>query len=100
MAVPVINISSLKEHQVYISAIVIYISKRLSEVINQTGPDGKDPQMVNLYNAARVIKVFAFHRSYRSLWRYSHILKPIRRMMKGIFYPVFDSQQEYISGYA
>ena len=28
---------------------------------NQTG--GKDPQMVNLYNAARVMKVFAFHKS-------------------------------------
>lgn len=69
------------------------ISKRLSEIINQTGPDGKNPEMINLHNAARVIKVLAFHRStdfYGDI-PYSEANKAHD---EGVFYPVFDTQQD------
>jgi hypothetical protein len=68
------------------------ISKNFSEVIKQTGPDGKDPQMVNLYNATRVMKVFAFHRS-TDLYGDIPYSEANKAYDERIFYPVYDTQR-------
>jgi hypothetical protein len=81
----------------YYEACYIDISKRLSEVIRQTGPDGKDPQMINLYNAARVMKVFAFHIATDAYGDIPYF-EANKAHDEGIFYPVFDPQQDIYMG--
>ena len=69
------------------------ILKNYVEVIKQTGPDGKDPQLVNLYNAARVMKVFVYHRC-TDLYGDIPYFEANKAYDEGIFFPAYDTQQD------
>ncbi|CAN5535995.1 SusD/RagB family nutrient-binding outer membrane lipoprotein [soil metagenome] len=67
--------------------------KNLSEVIIQTGPDGYDEgNKQNLRNAARILRVFNFHRltDWYGNIPYSDALQG----MEGNFFPEYDHQSE------
>jgi len=63
------------------------------EVIKQTDPDGKDPQLVNLYNAARVMRIFVYHRC-TDLYGDIPYFEANKAYDEGIFYPVYDTQRD------
>ena len=77
----------------YYRECYLLISKRLTEVIRQTGPDGKDPQMINLHNAARVMKVFAFHLA-TDVYGDIPYFEANKVHDEGILYPAFDPQKD------
>lgn len=66
--------------------------KNLEEILRQTGPDGFDAGKENLRNAARILRVFNFHRLTDY---YGNI--PYTEALKGIadknFTPAYDNQQ-------
>ena len=74
-----------------------FILKRLSEIIKQTGPDGKNPEMVNMHNAARVIKVLAIQRSTDFFGDIPYT-EANKAHDESIFYPKFDAQQDIYQG--
>lgn len=66
--------------------------KNLAEILRQTGPDGFDVGKDNLRNAARILRVFNFHRltDYYGNIPYSDALKGITDKN---FIPAYDPQQ-------
>jgi hypothetical protein len=80
----------------YFEACYFNMLKNFEEVIKQTGPDGEDPQMVNLHHAARVMRVFAYHRC-TDLYGDIPYFEANKAFYEGIFYPVFDTQQDIYS---
>ena len=66
--------------------------KNLAEILRQTGPDGFDQGKENLRNAARILRVFNFHRltDYYGNVPYSEALKGITEKN---FTPAYDPQQ-------
>jgi hypothetical protein len=66
--------------------------KNLAEILRQTGPEGFDEGKENLRNAARILRVFNFHRLTDY---YGNI--PYTEALKGItdknFTPAYDGQQ-------
>src|SRR5918993_742723 len=66
--------------------------KNLSEILYQTGPDGFDSQKDVLRNAARILRVFNFHRltDYYGNVPYTDALQGIRELN---FLPAYDDQQ-------
>jgi hypothetical protein len=66
--------------------------KNLNEVLVQTGPEGFDEGKNNLRNAARILRVFNFHRltDYYGNIPYSDALKGIS---DATFLPEYDEQQ-------
>ena len=66
--------------------------KNLSEVLFQTAPGGFDESKDVLRNAARILRVFNFHRltDYYGNIPYSNALKGIRGL---VFLPTYDTQQ-------
>lgn len=65
--------------------------KNLAEVLRQTKPGGFDERKTNLRSAARILRVFNFHRltDYYGNIPYSNALKGIDL----VFLPTYDSQQ-------
>jgi hypothetical protein len=66
--------------------------KNLAEVLRQTGPEGFDEGKENLRNAARILRVFNFHRltDYYGNIPYTDALKGITDKK---FLPAYDNQQ-------
>ncbi len=66
--------------------------KNLSEILFQTAPGGFDEEKDVLRNAARILRVFNFHRltDYYGNIPYSDALKGIRELK---FLPTYDNQQ-------
>ena len=66
--------------------------KNIAEILRQTGPDGFDQGKENLRNAARILRVFNFHRltDYYGNVPYSEALKAITEKN---FTPAYDPQQ-------
>ncbi len=77
----------------YFSGCYTGLLKNLVEVIRQTGPDGKDLQMVNLHNAARVMKVFILHRC-TDLYGDIPYFEANKGHYEGLFYPAYDHQRD------
>jgi hypothetical protein len=77
----------------YFGACYVYMLKNFEEVIKKTGPDGEDPQWVNLHHAARVMRVFAYHRC-TDLYGDIPYFEANKAYYEGIFYPLFDTQQD------
>lgn len=51
----------LDSHDAYMSRIYTTAGKTISEIIRQTGPDGLNPEMVNLYHIAQVMYIIPMH---------------------------------------
>ena len=66
--------------------------KNIAEILRQTGPEGFDQGKENLRNAARILRVFNFHRltDYYGNVPYSEALKGITEKN---FTPAYDQQQ-------
>jgi hypothetical protein len=66
--------------------------KNLSEVLHQTRPEGFDASKDVLRNAARILRVFNFHRltDYYGNIPYSEATKGIREL---VFLPAYDDQE-------
>jgi hypothetical protein len=77
----------------YFTSCYANMLKNYVEVIKQTGPDGKDPQMVNLHSAARVMKVFVYHRC-TDLYGDIPYFEANKAYDEGIFYPVYNTQED------
>jgi hypothetical protein len=69
------------------------VLENLVEVIRKTGPDGEDPQMVNLYNASRVMKVFILQRC-TDLYGDIPYFEANKAHEEGLFYPKYDHQRD------
>ncbi|MBT1695282.1 SusD/RagB family nutrient-binding outer membrane lipoprotein [Fulvivirgaceae bacterium PWU4] len=66
--------------------------KNLAEIIKQTGPGGYDEGNNNIRQAARILRVFNFHRltDYYGNIPYNEALKGIEK----VFFPTYNTQQE------
>lgn len=65
--------------------------KTITEVIRQTGPDGKNPEMVNLHHMAQVLKIWPMHIMTDLYGNVPY--SEANRGIEGIFFPAFDSQE-------
>jgi len=71
--------------------------KNLEEVIKKTGPEGPDARLVNLHNAARIARVYAYH-ICTDIYGDVPYSEANKGYDKGIFFPKYDHQQEIYSG--
>jgi hypothetical protein len=69
------------------------IVKNLVEVIRKTGPKGPDAYLVNLHNAARVARVFAYH-ICTDIYGDVPYSEANKGYDEGIFFPKYDHQRD------
>ncbi len=81
----------LDSFNAYMDRVYETALKPLAEVIRQTGPEGANPEMVNLHHVAQVTYILPMHIMTDLYGNVPY--SEANRGVDGIFYPIFDSQE-------
>ena len=81
----------LDSFNAYMDRVYETALKPIAEVIRQTGPEGLNPEMVNLHHMAQVLYILPMHIMTDLYGNVPY--SEANRGVEGIFFPQFDSQQ-------
>lgn len=81
----------LDSFNAYMDRVYDTAMKPISVVIQQTGPEGLNPEMVNLHHMAQVLKVLPMHIMTDLYGNVPY--SEANRGAEGIFFPAFDTQE-------